>query len=107
MSYDKVVKKITQEKGVEKSTIMKTPCLRYKGEFMAMMSNKFNALIIKVSPKRVNELIDSGMGNEFNFTKQRFKEWVLIPLEYENEYESYIYESLKYVKERHKIQAKR
>lgn len=107
MSYDDIVRKITQENGVEKSTMMKTPCLRYKGEFMAMRSDKFNALIIKVSPERVNELINSGIGNEFNFTKQRFKEWVLIPLEYENEYESYIYESLTYAKEKDKTQTKR
>ncbi len=107
MSYDEAVGKIVKKDGVEKSTMMKTPCLRYKGAFMAMMSDRFNALIIKVSPERVNELIESGIGNEFNFTKQRFKEWVLIPVEYENEYESYILEALRYAKENHKTQAKR
>lgn len=99
MSYDRSVDKITQEHGVEKSTMMKTPCLRYKGEFMAMMFEKENALIIKVSPQRVDQLIAEGTGREFNFTKKRFKEWVLIPLEFEDEYETYIFESLKYAKE--------
>lgn len=98
MRYDQVVNKIIQESGVEQSTMMKTPCLRYKGNFMAMMFDKEDALIIKVSPERVNELITAGKGKEFNFTKKRFKEWVLIPIEYEDEYESYIYESLEYAK---------
>lgn len=96
MSYDQAVAKIIHEEGVEQSTMMKTPCLRYKGNFMAMMFDKEDALIVKVSPERVNELISAGIGMEFNFTKKRFKEWVLIPLEYEDHYESYIFEALKY-----------
>jgi len=100
MRYDQVVNKIIQESGVEQSTMMKAPCLRYKGDFMAMMFDKEDALIFKVSPERVNELITAGKGKEFNFTKKRFKEWVLIPLEYEDEFESYIYESLEYAKKK-------
>ena len=96
MSYDQAVDKILLEDGVEQSTMMKTPCLRYKGNFMAMMFDKEDALIIKVSPERVNELIADGDGMEFNFTKKRFKEWVLIPLDYEDEYVSFIYEALEY-----------
>jgi hypothetical protein len=106
MTYDKVAEKIIQENGVEKSTMMKVPCLRFKGDFMAMMFEKEKALIIKVSPERVNELIVEGKGLEFNFTKKRFKEWVLIPLEYKNEYESYIYESFEYLKKK-KLNAKK
>ncbi len=98
MHYDEVVDKILHVSGVEQSTMMKTPCLRYKGDFIAMMFEKEDALIIKVSPKRVDELIAGGKGREFNFTKKRFKEWVLIPLEYEDEYESLVYESLMYAK---------
>ena len=100
MSYDQLVDKIIQEDGVEQSTMMKTPCLRYKGDFISMMFENKDALIIKVSPERVDELITEGKGMEFNFSKKRFKEWVLIPLEYEDEYESYIYESLEYAKKK-------
>ncbi len=100
MSYDQVANKIIQEEGVEHSTMMKTPCLRYRENFIAMMFEKEDALIIKVSPDRVNELVAEGKGNEFNFTKKRFKEWVLIPLDYEDEYESYIYEALEYAKKK-------
>ena len=46
MSYKEAVNALTQEEGVEQSTIMKLPCLRYKGNFMAMMFEKEDALII-------------------------------------------------------------
>ncbi|TQV88458.1 hypothetical protein [Aliikangiella coralliicola] len=98
MSYEQVISKIVREEGVEHSTMMSTPCIRYKGQFMSMMFDRENALIIKVSADRVNELIAQGRGLEFNFTKKRFKEWVLIPLDYEADYESYIYEALEYAK---------
>lgn len=98
MSYQKIVDKILLEKGVELSTMMKAPCLRYKGDFITMMFAKEESLIIKVSSSRVNEIVANNQGNEFKFTKKRFKEWVLIPLDFEEEYESYIYEALEYAK---------
>jgi len=98
MSYEQAVNAILSVDGVELSTMMKTPCLRYKGDFIAMMFDKEEALIIKISPERVNELISSGVGKEFNFTKKRFKEWVLIPLDLQDEYESFLNEALVYAK---------
>ncbi|MEP2291353.1 hypothetical protein [Roseobacter sp.] len=79
MSYEQALNALLAIDGVEESTMMKTPCLRYKGSFLAMMFEKEDALIIKVSPERVNELVSRGVGGEFNFTKKRFKEWVLTP----------------------------
>ncbi|MEJ2694842.1 MAG: hypothetical protein P8166_17940 [Candidatus Thiodiazotropha sp.] len=98
MSYDTAAAKLVKEKGVEYSTLMNSPCLRYNGAFLAMMFSKQDALIIKVSPERVDELIASGKGLEFNFTKKKFKEWVLIPSKFENHYEIYMREALAYVK---------
>jgi len=98
MSFEKIANKISKEKDVEHSTMMKTPCLRYKGDFITMMFDKEDALIIKVSPQRVDELIAEGRGMEFNFTKKKFKEWVLIPREFEDDYESFIREALQYAK---------
>ena len=98
MSYDKAFNALLSEDGVEESTMMKTPCLRYKGTFLTMMFDKEDALIIKVSPERVDELVSLGTGMEFNFTKKRFKEWVLIPQEFEDDYESYMREALLYAK---------
>jgi len=76
--------------------MMKFPCLRYKGNFIAMMFEKEDALIIKVPPDRVNQLIEKGEGLAFNFTRKRFKEWVLIPARLDAQYESLIYEALAY-----------
>ena len=98
MSYASVAKKLVKEKGVEISTMMNSPCLRYKGDFMAMLFEKQDALIIKVSPKRVDELIASGVGLEFKFTGKKFKEWVLIPSMHNTQYEKYICEALEYAK---------
>lgn len=96
MSFDLSKSELLKQDGVELSTMMKTPCLRYRGEFLTMMFEKEDALIIKVAPERVDELIAEGIGREFNFTKKRFKEWVLIPLEFEEDYERYMYEALQY-----------
>lgn len=96
MGYDIQTSKVTKYQGVELSTMMKTPCLRYKGDFIAMMFEKADALIIKVSAERVEELIRGGEGHEFNFTKKRFKEWVLIPSSLMQYYDSYIEEALIY-----------
>lgn len=96
MSYEQAISAMLTIDGVEESTMMKTPCLRYKGAFLTMIFDKEDALIIKVSPERVNELIAEGSGVEFNFTKKRFREWVLIPLEFQDKYAAYMNEALLY-----------
>jgi len=98
MNYQQLAIQFSQQEGVTISTMMGTPCLRYHGEFIAMMFEKADSLIIKVSSERVNQLIADGEGNEFNFTKKRFKEWVLIPIEFENQFEGYLNEALEYAK---------
>lgn len=100
MSYGEIANKLTRLDGVKCSTLMNTPCLRYNGDFFAMELDKLNGLIIKVSPQRVDELIASGIGLEFNFTKKKFKEWVVIPKQHEKQYESFAREALEYVKQK-------
>ncbi|MFT5571377.1 MAG: hypothetical protein ACI9FR_000291 [Cryomorphaceae bacterium] len=63
-----------------------------------MMFDKQDALIIKVAPDRVLELVENGVGLEFNYTGKLLKEWVLIPSELEDGYEGYINEALDYAK---------
>lgn len=99
MSYEQATADILAFDGVEESTMMKTPCLRYRGAFLAMMFDEQDALIIKVSADRVNVLIAEGVGLEFNFTKKRFKEWVLIPIEFQDDYGSYMIEALRYAQQ--------
>lgn len=98
MIFDTLAQHFSEQPHIEISTMMATPCLRYKGHFVAMFFEKQDSLIVKVSPERVNEIIDHGEGNEFNFTKKRFKEWVLIPSEFEERYEDYIREAITYSK---------
>jgi hypothetical protein len=100
VNYNDIADKIIKVEGVEKSTMMNTPCLRYKGEFIAMMFDKEAALIVKVPAERVKEIIAEGKGREFKFTKTRFKEWVLIPTENEATFGLYIHEALEYAKEK-------
>lgn len=50
MSYERDLNASLAKDGVEESTMMKTPCLRYRGSVLAMMFDKEDALIIKVSP---------------------------------------------------------
>ena len=98
MNFDEIASRMTEHEGVEISTMMGSPCLRYHGEFMTMMFDKADSLIVKVSADRVNELIEEGVGNEFNYTGKRFKEWVLIPLEFEDQYPDLVYEAMMYAK---------
>jgi len=98
MSYNLLADQFSEYDGVEESTMMGTPCLRYKGNFIGMMFDKEDALIVKLSPDRVDEIIADGLGNEFNFTKKKFKEWVLIPLEFEEKFADYLQEALAYAK---------
>jgi len=94
MSYEQAVEAVLSIEGMAMGTMMQTPCLRYRGSFVAMMFEKEDALIIKVSSERVNALIAEGKGVEFTFTKKRFKEWVLIPLEFGDEYEAFLREAV-------------
>lgn len=100
MPYNKIAEMLSRQPGVEISTMMKTPCLRYEGDFVAMMFDQEDSLIVKLSADRVDALIAAGTGQEFNFTKKRFKEWVLIPRRLEDQFEAFILEALDYVKSR-------
>lgn len=98
MSYQQGIAQLVREDGVVESTMMKSHCLRYHKNFICMMFDKVDALIIKVSTERVHELVEQGMGMEFNYTKKRFKQWVMIPLEFESDYPAYMEEALDYAK---------
>jgi len=100
MSFSLFENIIAEEDGVEASTMMKSPCIRYRGKFLAMIFDRQDALIIKVSEERVNELIAEGKGRAFNFTKKRFKEWVLIDLNRKDELGDRVLEALQYAKGR-------
>ena len=100
MNYEQAKERLLDEEGVEESTMMGTACLRYKMAFLGMMFEKEDSLIVKLPAERVNELIAEGVGREFNFTKKRFKEWVLISRDSEEVYELYLRETLEFARGR-------
>lgn len=100
LTYEELMFKFIESHGAEESTMMGTPCLRYKGQFFAMMFEKEDALIVKLHEERVLDLIENKTGKEFNFTKKKFKEWVLIPKSNEAHYESLMLEALNFVAEK-------
>ena len=100
MNYKALTNKLVRLQGVEESTVMGTHCLRYKGDFFTMWFDREDALIVKLPADRVNELIDSGEGKPFNFTKKQFKEWVLIPAERAKDFEKSAREALDYARTR-------
>ena len=79
------------EDDISESTMMGSACLRCNGDFVSMFFDKEESLIVK-------ELISLGIGNEFNYTKKPFKEWVVIPLDSEDQYPDFIRESIEYVR---------
>ena len=100
MRCKRIAEMCAREAGLEQSTMMKSPCLRYFGDFVAMMLEQEDCLVVKLPTDRVDTLIASGEGLEFNFTKKTFREWVLIPRRFEDKYESLVHESLEYAKGR-------
>ena len=96
MNFIQMTEPFLSEQGVARSTMMGSTCLRYQGEFVTMMFERQDALIIKVSPEKVNQLIEDGKGVEFNYTGKRFKEWVMIPLEFQDDYSEFVQQALDY-----------
>ncbi|MGD9809597.1 MAG: hypothetical protein AB7E76_13860 [Deferribacterales bacterium] len=100
MLYVELADKLLKEQGVHLSTVMNFPCLRYNGEFICMYFRNDDRLLVKIKAGRVNELIDSGVGQEFRPAGKKFREWVLVPSEYEETFEGLMYEALRFAKER-------
>lgn len=99
--FEQLMDQMIATEGAERSTMMGSACLRYQGEFVAMMFDKEDALIVKLPADRVNQLIADDEGREFNYTKKRFKEWVLIPTEREEAFEGYILEGIEFARSTH------
>lgn len=97
MDIEQMAGHILQEQGVSISTMVGLPCIRYQGDFVCMFFPKEESLIVKLAPDHVKSLIAEGIGAEFNYTGKAFKEWVMIPLEFSDDFESYISQSLDYV----------
>ena len=64
---------------VVEGTIMNGRCLRVGKEFLALVDYTGSGLVVKLSRKRVAELVASGVGQPFAPAGRVFAEWVAIP----------------------------
>lgn len=65
--------------GVDRSTMMRFPCLRVNGGFFASFDARSHHLIVKVPEERVTELVGAGVGESFAPAGRVFRRWVTIP----------------------------
>ena len=63
----------------EEGEVMRSPCLRVHGEFLALPEYRTGDLVVKLPAERVAELIADGVGLSFAPAKRVFKEWVQVP----------------------------
>jgi hypothetical protein len=68
-----------EDSRVREGTIMNGRCLRVGDEFLALVDYKDSGLVVKLSKRRVAELIDEGVGKPFAPAGRVFKEWVSVP----------------------------
>ncbi len=67
--------------GVERSTMMRFPCLRYRGAFVACVDSGDGALLVKLPRHEVLTLIEHGAGQSFSPAGRVFREWLSVPLQ--------------------------
>ena len=65
--------------GVERSTMMGLPCLRFSGTFFASFDRRTGVMLIKLTASRVDELVGSGQAVPFAPAGRRFREWAAVP----------------------------
>lgn len=63
---------------VSRGTIMGFPCLRVNGDFFASADHRTGDLVVKLPAERVQELIESGVGQPFAPNGRQFREWVTL-----------------------------
>ena len=64
---------------IQEGTIMNGRCLRVGKEFLALVDYKGSGLVVKLPKKRVDELIESGVGQSFAPAGKVFREWLSVP----------------------------
>lgn len=70
----------SEDPRVVEGTMMGGRCLRFEGEFLALVDYKGSGLVLKMNRARVDALIADGTGAAFAPAHRVFKEWVSIPV---------------------------
>ncbi|MGE0601516.1 MAG: hypothetical protein AB7J35_18885 [Dehalococcoidia bacterium] len=63
----------------DEGTMMGNPCLRVKGNFVAMHWSKGGGMIVKLDQPSVLRHIEAGHGAAFSPNGRVFKEWLAVP----------------------------
>jgi len=87
------------DEAVERGTMMGFPCLRSNGQFFASAEPKSGDLIVKLPAHRVDELVESGVGESFAPSGRRFREWVRISDRSEDRWQTLMNEAHQFVAE--------
>ena len=88
---------LLEDDTVTRGTMMGFPCLRVNGDFFASAERNTGHLIIKLPKTRVQDLIDTEVGEPFAPNGRRFKEWVLIPSRDEATWLAFMQEARRFV----------
>lgn len=73
-----IAEQLLLDVAVTKGKLMGFPCLRVDGNFFATSDHRTGGLIVKLSEKRVQELIKKEVGQPFAPAGRTFREWTLI-----------------------------
>ena len=82
---------------VTRSTMMRFPCLRTNGRFLASLEKGTNHLIVKRAADRVDALVEEGQGVPFAPNGQVLREWVTCPVADEDEWRTLLVEAKRFV----------
>ena len=74
-----LVEPMYADPAVRRSTMMGLPCVRLDGRFFASLDRRSGALLVKLPPGRVGQVIASGHGQPFAPAGRVFREWVAVP----------------------------
>ncbi|WP_433611397.1 DUF2461 family protein [Dactylosporangium sp. CA-139114] len=74
-----LVEPMFSDPAVTRSTMMGLPCVRLDGRFFASLDHRTKALLVKLPPGRVADLVAGGVGVPFAPAGRTFREWVALP----------------------------
>jgi hypothetical protein len=74
-----LVEPMLADPAVRRSTMMGLPCVRFDGRFFASLDRRTGALVVKLPPDRVAELVADETGEPFAPAGRVFREWIAVP----------------------------
>ena len=73
--FDKLADEFIDAGEAQPGTMMGFPCLRVRGRYIACKDKASGILIVKLTEKRVKNLVDSGLADTFTPAGEQFRQW--------------------------------